>query len=332
MVGEGLTASSTAEKVITGLMPPRRSRHDRAQAFQFGLFLTVCNVVMGASQPVLTRYGAIRLDPLLFCAGATAVAAACSLCLIYARGELRLLVDRRYAPQLFAMSMAGTVATGLTLIYGLRHINAVAGVILLQCEPIYSLILATAVIGERPQGRQVLATMTILVGVGSVFATTNVFSPLFAALLVLVTPFFWQTAHVIGVRLMPPLTPSCLTGGRFVFASLVFTPLFFMFGRDSLVQLRDPILLATVGLTGFFVYFLSALTWYGAIRRLSLSWTTAVVVPGVPMLSILFAILFLGERVTLREVTGLLTAIAGILLLVLGAKPLRHVQAASAPA
>ena len=74
-----------------------------------------------------------------------AVAATCTVSLLYRRGELHYLFDRRFAPRMLAMSMAGTVTTSLTLIYGLRHIDAVAGTILLQTEPIYSLLLATIV-------------------------------------------------------------------------------------------------------------------------------------------------------------------------------------------
>jgi drug/metabolite transporter (DMT)-like permease len=68
-----------------------------------------------------------------------------------------------------------------------------------------------------------------------------------------------------------------------------------------------------------FIYFFGALTWYGAISRLSLAWTTALVVPGIPLLSILFAVIFLGEHATRREVFGILVAIGGVLGLVLGA-------------
>ncbi len=80
------------------------------------------------------------------------------------------------------------------------------------------------------------------------------------------------------------------------------------------------------GAIGFFVYFLSALTWYGAISRLSLSWTTALVVPGVPLISMVFAMIFLGEHPTSREVIGVLVAIGGVLALVLSADPHRKVE------
>jgi O-acetylserine/cysteine efflux transporter len=199
-------------------------------------------------------------------------------------------------------------------------------VILLQTEPVYSLILSIIVVGERPSPRQLLATAMILIGIGSVFWAGNAFAPMFAATLVFITPFFWQTSHVLGLRVMPPLTPISVAGARFIFAAGVFIPMFLLRSGASLSQLPDPSLLMVIGATGFFVYFLSALTWYGAISRLSLSWTTALVVPGVPLISMLFAMMFLDEHPNSREVVGVLIAIGGVLALVLGADPHRKVD------
>ncbi len=173
--------------------------------------------------------------------------------------------------------------------------------------------------------RQFLATGAIVAGIGSVFWAGDAFSPMFAAMLVFLTPLFWQTSHVIGLRVMPPLTPICVAGARFVFAMCTFIPMFLLRSESSMTQLAEPRLLLVIVAIGFFVYFLSALTWYGAISRLSLSWTTALVVPGVPLISMVFAMVFLGEHPTSREVIGVLIAIAGVLALVLGADPHRKV-------
>jgi drug/metabolite transporter (DMT)-like permease len=301
----------------------RHHRHSRA--FQIGFAMAVANTLIGATQPVLTRYAAVHVDPILFCAAVTTIGALCALPILYHRGELALLVDRRYVGWLFTMSMTGTVTTSLLVIYGLRHIDAIAAVILLETEPVYSLILSVMVVGERPSARQLLATAVILAGIGSVFWAGNAFSPMFAAMLLFITPFFWQTSHVLGLRVMPPLTPISVAGARFIFASCVFVPMFLARSSASLAQLGDAYLLMVIGATGFFVYFLSALTWYGAISRLSLSWTTALVVPGVPLISMVFAMIFLGEHPSSREVAGVLIAIGGVLTLVLGADPHRKV-------
>lgn len=295
---------------------------------RFGIFLALTNSAIGAAQPVLTRYGALRVDPILFCEGSVVVASLCSLVLLYFRNELKYLFDPRYAGQLFLMGFSGTVVTSLTLIYGLKQIDAVACVILLQTEPVYSLLLSALVLGERPGKRQILATATILAGLGSVFwAGTGAFSPLFAAFLIFVTPLFWQSAHVIGLEIMPPLTPVCITAGRFVYAALVITPLFLLFDRSALFELADPRAAGVIALTGFFVYFLSALTWYSAIRRLSLSWTTTLVVPGAPLLGIAMAVALLGERPSPITLGGALIAICGVLILVLGTEAHRKPSA-----
>jgi drug/metabolite transporter (DMT)-like permease len=302
----------------------------RARAFQVGLTLCIINTIIGASQPVITRWGATHLDPLLFCTGAVVFATLCTIPVLQYNGELRLIFDPRYRSRLFIVAMAGTVMTSLTLTYGLTRIGAVAGVLLLQTEPVYSLVLSTIFVGERPSIRQLLATATVLVGIGSVFAGGGSFSPLWASAIIFTTPLFWQASHVMGLKLMPPLTPSSMTGGRFLYASIVLSAMLLLFRRESIVQLADPTSLGVILVTGFFVYFLSGLTWYGAINRLSLAWTTALVIPGIPILSILFAVMFLGERATTREAVGILISVSGVLALVLGADPHRKQPASEA--
>jgi drug/metabolite transporter (DMT)-like permease len=97
-------------------------------------------------------------------------------------------------------------------------------------------------------------------------------------------------------------------------------------------QLADPVVLGTIVVTGVVCYFLASLAWYAAINRLSLAWTTALVIPGIPLLSILCAIVFLGERATRRDLIGILISISGVLLLVLGAEGARRAPAAQAEA
>ena len=141
-----------------GSMPPIADADEaarRARAFQVGFTLCIINTIIGAGQPVITRWGAVNLDPLLFCAGATVFATCCTLLLLQYTGELKLIFDRRYRARLFVLSMAGTVMTSLTLTYGLTRIGAVAGVLLLQTEPVYSLILSMIFVGERPSTRQI---------------------------------------------------------------------------------------------------------------------------------------------------------------------------------
>ena len=305
----------------------------RARAFRIGVALAITNTIIGAGQPALTRWGAVNLDPLLFCTGAAFVASICSVSFMYRHGDLKLLFDRRFRLRMAVMSAVGTVTTSLLLTFGMTRVSAIAATILLQTEPVYSLMLAVVVVGERPSPRQLFATATILVGIGSVFATAGAFSPVWAAVMVLVTPLCWQISHVLGLSMMPPLSPLTVTAGRMIYAAIGLGALLILTRPTTLAELSNPGAIGVIVVTGFFVYFLSALTWYGAINRLSLAWTTALVVPAIPLLSILFAMVFLGERATAREITGVVIAIAGVLALVLGADAhRRHPDAEAAEA
>jgi drug/metabolite transporter (DMT)-like permease len=312
--------SATSPSAAAHLAAAAEARHARrARAFRIGITSAILSTILGAGQPVAMRFGAVHLDPLLFCSSCVIIAALCSVSWLAWRGDLRLIFDPRYRTRLCLMGISGTVMTSLTVTYGLSRINAVLGVLLLQSEPVYSLVLSTIFVGERPSIRQLAATAVILIGIGSVFGGGSL-SPLWAAGLVFITPFFWQTSHVIGLKVMPPLSPSTVTGARFIYASIFMTILLVTFRLGTVSQLADPQLLLVTIITGVFIYFFGALTWYGAISRLSLAWTTALVVPGIPMLSILFAVIFLGEHATRHEIVGILIAITGVLGLVLGAE------------
>jgi drug/metabolite transporter (DMT)-like permease len=296
-----------------------RRELNRSRAFRIGLVSAVAATVIAAVQPVITRYGAKTIDPMLFCAGSMTVAASILAVVMWRRSEIGALIKRQWAARLVALSMAGSVATSLTLIFGLREIDAVAGVILLQSEPLYSLLLSTIFLGERPSRLQLIGTAVILIGIGSVYGPGRAFSPLSAAALLFVTPLFWQISHVISLGVMPPLSETCVTGARTIFAAVMLVAIFLVTDAGAAVALADPRTIATIFTTGAFIYVLGSLTWYAAINRLSLAWTTALTIPGVPMLSFLFAIVFLGEHPSAREVRGMIIAVAGVLFLVLGA-------------
>ncbi len=301
----------------------------RRRSFAIGLALCVFNVITGAALPVITRYGALNLEPLLFCAAAVSIAAICLIFTLHHRGELAYLIDPEYLPRLFSISIAGTVLTSLALIYGLQRIDAVAGALLLQSEPVYSLLLATLIIGERPSIRQLGATATIIAGIVLVLAGGG-FSPAYAAFLVALTPLFWQGSHVVSLKVMPPLSPICLAGARYIYAAFVLCGILIAIHPHAVVELANPRALAVVISTGVLVYFLGTSTWYAAISRLSLAWTTALVVPGIPLLSIVFAVMFLGEHATRREVLGIVIAAGGVVALVAGADPHRKAPALEA--
>jgi drug/metabolite transporter (DMT)-like permease len=124
---------------------------------------------------------------------------------------------------------------------------------------------------------------------------------------------------------MPPLSPRVITGARYVYAAGVLATLLLITGGNAARQIALPAVFVPIAFTGAFVFFLGSFTWYGAISRLSLAWTTALVIPAVPIVSLMFAILFLGELPESHEIAGITVAVCGIVILVVGTSAGRNV-------
>ncbi len=289
--------------------------------------MVAITTVAGALLPIVTRYGATHIDPLLFCSGATVVAALCALAAIGVRGFATLL-DRRYRLPLMLISLSGSFLPALALVYGLQRVSAVSAVLLLQIEPIYSLAIATLVVGEAPSPRQAIATAVVLGAIVFAFWSRTGMDINRGALLVALTPLTWQLSHVITLRVMPPLRPITVTAARNAYAAILLATLIAIRRPSALGELANPNVAAILLVTGALVYFGGTLTWYGAISRLSLSWTTAVVVPGSPVLALVFAAALLGERAGARQLLAIAIAVAGILWLLLASDPSRPGAAA----
>src|SRR5271168_1634068 len=77
---------------------------DRRRQFRIGLLSAVAATITAAIQPVITRYGARSIDPMLFCAGSMTVAAAVLALVMWRRGELSALLAPRWTARLVALS------------------------------------------------------------------------------------------------------------------------------------------------------------------------------------------------------------------------------------
>src|SRR5262249_22518066 len=106
-----------------------------------GLPMAGVSTANGALLPIITRHRGPHVDPLLFCAGSSLIACACAMPIMRGGDGLGVLVEGRFRWLLAAISMVGSFLPSLAMVYGLRRVNAVSGVLLLQIEPVYSLVI-----------------------------------------------------------------------------------------------------------------------------------------------------------------------------------------------
>ena len=138
---------------------------------------------------------------------------------------------------------------------GLRKIDANAGVIILQSEPLFSLLLSTIFLRERPSRRQLIATSVILIGIGSVFGTGRAFTPFGLPRCSFSRHFLANLARhfarrdAAAFRDLRDRSAHDFRGGG-------LTMIFIVSDLGAVRALADPRTLAVIFVTGAFVYVL----------------------------------------------------------------------------
>ena len=283
------------------------------------LFAALC-AVNGAFVPAVAKLTTDRADALFVAAATTLCAGATALVVLATRRELALLVHPRIGPRLLAVGALCTGAAYWLFFQGARRASAIETALCLQIEPAYSLLAAWMFLGERPDTRRLGAIALVLLGIGLALAagrtsTVGGASTPAGVWLLLATPLCWQLSHLIVLRGLGGVPPSVLTGARYVYGGGVLTLLWTLGGAATGVATGAGwrALLPALAVQGVVLAYGGTMVWYEAIVRLDLARTTAIVVPSIPLLSLLATFALLGERPTAPQVVGMLLTAIGVL-------------------
>lgn len=131
-----------------------------------------------------------------------------------------------------------------------------------------------------------------------------------ALLAIIFSSLLWATAGVSAKLLLTVFDPFPLAFWRFFFASLILAPLAIRLPHPPLkLMIRDigPIALLSVGNVAIF---------YLALTRTTAN-AAAIIYTATPLLSTLFAIRFLNERLTQRKILGICVGLIGVIVILL---------------
>jgi len=289
---------------------------------RIGLVFAALCAASSAVLPSIAKLTTGRASAMLVAALTIVVAAVCSAVMLVARGELRALTEPGTRLPLLVVGALGTAGANALFYTGTSRSSAIETVLCLQTEPAYSLLFAWLFLGHRPGLRRVAATVVILAGIAlAVGAPGGRASP--GVWWLLATPLCWQTSHLVVLRWLRGISPFVLTAARYVHGGWLLA-LMWLVGGD-LTELRVlsdwrgfvPALL----LQGVVLSYLGTLVWYQALVRLDLARTTAIVVPSIPLMSLLASFLILGEVPSWPQAIGVTCTAAGVLAFVTAPHP-----------
>jgi len=277
------------------------------------LFAGLC-ALNGAFVPAVAKLTTGRASPLLVAAISTACAAGAALVLLAVRGELGWLTAPGRRWKLVAIGALGTAVAHLLFYIGASRTSAIVATLCLQIEPAYSLLLAWAVLGHRPTPRRIVATLALLAGIALAIGASAVEASLGVAVL-LATPLCWQLSHLLVLRGLVGVPAVVLTSARYLYGGVLLALLWAVLDGPSSLPPGDELarMLPLLALQGIILGYAGTLVWYLAIARLDLARTTAIVVPSIPLLSLVAGFVLLGEVATPAQWLGMGLTAVGIL-------------------
>lgn len=128
--------------------------------------------------------------------------------------------------------------------------------------------------------------------------------------------FLWASAFV-GIRVcLQGYSPEGLALFRYIVASICMAIIYFRLPAKSKLNLKDKLALLAIGVIGIAIYNISLN--YGELAVSSS--TASFVISQSPLLTAIFATLFLGEKINFLRVVGFCTSIFGVGLIALSEK------------
>ena len=243
------------------------------------------------------------------------------------RAELSPSLKRRTVTIIL---LTGAIFGLSTYVYVLavEKAGAVSAAIAIQAYPLFAILWETLFLKRRKSRLELLFTLLLITAL-TYLATGGTwrvegFSAWF--LFALGIPFLWSVAHVIIKQVLDktPITPAQVTFFR-VLVSSIFLGLVMaaLSGPGALIADLGNLAFQSFALVMGLVYYLELIFWFHAVRYIDVSTASSITVPW-PALTMVLAVVFLGEAVEGHQVIAFLI-VAGSLygLLFAGAKARR---------
>lgn len=240
-----------------------------------------------------------------------------------AGGALALLVALKLSGRSLKLPAPGpTLAIALTQVAGFMMFQTWALVeggpgktaVLIFTMPIWTLLLAWPLLGERVRGRQWLAAASTLTGLVMIIEPWNMQTSLFSKFLGLMAALCWAVGTILIKRLRSttPVDLLTLTTWQMLLGSLPLIALAYFVPEAPTQWSMDY-----AGILVFMAVASTAMCWWLWIYILDRvpAWEASLSVLGTPVVAILSSRLTLGEEFKALEIAGILLIGGGLALL-----------------
>ena len=215
------------------------------------------------------------------------------------------------------LGIIGNTFFQLFFIHGINWTTASNTAIIMAMTPVFIALLSTLLKHEKIHGMAWIGILVSFIGFYFVITKTGAFhfswQNMKGDLMILSGNLFWAVYTVFSRPFLKKISPL-----KFVSITLAFGALFYLpFSARSIIQLdwKGMSLNAWAGLvySALFAICISYIFWYSSVKRVG-NTKTAIYGNITPVLTVVFAYIFLSERITLLQAGGALIILLGVYL------------------
>lgn len=210
------------------------------------------------------------------------------------------------------MGTFGTALPMTVFMVALNYTTPVNSAIDNQFEIIYSLILSTIILKERPSLKQIGGSLLVLLGVVLIVLKGGGYVQAKGDFMILGSLWMFQVSHIFAKKLPQGLSAPQITAARALYAlPALFVLLVVLYVvQGHLLFTGTSVLWATLLGSVFINYVLGNVLWYYAIRRMDLSKATAIIL-SYPVITFVISVLCKQDVISGYKLLGMVLALGG---------------------
>ncbi|MFA6533095.1 MAG: DMT family transporter [Patescibacteria group bacterium] len=265
-------------------------------------------MILWGLYPIFTHRYILGLDPLLLVSISTLIASVPFIIQLIIKKELSQLFSIKILKTLIFVALFTAIGQAFLFI-GTKLTSGTNTGLLLQSEPIYSLILGAFFLGEIISSGQIFATLLMVFG-AMVIVYKGGSSINLGDILILLSPLTFQISHLIGKRLLnKKVDVNLILAGRQFFGGAML--LFFAFATNKNAISLLSYKIVSIGFFLGIIAAIVALCWYLSIKKIPVSVASSFL-PLTALVSLIASVVYLKEVVSIQQYIGFVLIVGGM--------------------
>ncbi len=264
--------------------------------------------------PVIINYSTKLIPPIFFAGVSIIVASIFLFFYILLTGKIKEIFNKKAFKYILGVVIFIVIVPSILIYSGTKLTSGINTSILLQTEIFFTLIICGLFFKEKITTKKLISAFLIIIGSIAILYNKN-FTLNWGDLLIIAGSFLYPFGNIFAKKALQLTSPLVIVFIRSFLGGIILILISFMFENTATTALsltKNFILFILIN--GIIISAVSKIIWYEGLKRMEIgkAITLGMISPGI---SLILAIIFLGEIPSVYQVLGFLIITAGAFIL-----------------